>query len=451
MSGYTIIGELTGTLAPHFQGKRAGARFKGDRGLVMAGKTVGTLDSEGREAVRTAYQKGHPIVLVNGTVAHANQLHEIAGTGQRSRGPTDLAQFEAYGINLEPSGDTWQVLFTRPAETAKVALQIKHINDDGQTVVAENSLGTMAFQGEQTGDTAARVQTIEEWIAQAGQRKKPEGARAPETRTGDVVFDDSNSLTSLASAQVFTIYWTAGNPGQVNNYQVTSVAYSCYAQATNESWFYVQHFWIMSASNAYTVSGDQQNYWYADNYSMDVWPRDYLNDPYSVSVMQSSPFTTEGVTTTTSGVSYNVGGSVGYQDGGVVGSVSGGMTIENSTTINIPDVSVTNNTNNNGNNPNWTFTMPRCTGVDDGCVNSMTEPKAVSTGTFQPLTQWIWRAAASTYTGYLYMNIQLNMEWCNSYMGDCNIFGCNCDVDCQTWSPQWDPAWIAIPFPPTGE
>src|ERR1043166_6056613 len=260
---------------------------------------------------------------------------------------------------------------------------------------------------------------------------------------------DEHELTSLASAYVTQFFYYFGNPGQVNQYQVSSFVYSCYQKNTGESWFYVQNFWIMAAANSYVKSGDQQNYWYADSYSMNSWPSNYLNNPAAVSTIQSSPVTTTGSTTTTSGVSYNVGGSVGYEDGGVVGSVSGGMTIENSTTIEIPDVSVTNNTNNSGNNANWSFTMPRCTGIDDGCVNSMTEPKTVSISTFQPLTQWIMRVANYANAAQLDLTIQLNMEWCNSYMGECNIFGCNCDIDTQTWNPTIGAVTYSVPFPPS--
>ncbi|HEY2324904.1 MAG TPA: hypothetical protein VGJ82_18735 [Thermoanaerobaculia bacterium] len=453
MANHVTIGSLNGALAPHFQANEAGAQFKGDQAVVLSGKTVTALTPAQQEALAAAFSGGRPIVLLNPTVAEVNQLHAVAGTGQRDPRKTPLARYEAYGINREPSGDVWQAVFLPAVETANVGLQIKHVDDDGRTVTGELSLGTKVFQAAQTGDTAARAEAVTKWIAEAGSRKKPETKAAKtklkrnRSRAADTP-GDVNELTSLASANVIQLFYYAGNPGQVNQYQLTSFTYSCFQQNTGESWFYIQNFWVMAAANAYVKSGDQQNYWYADNYSMNTWPTDYQSDPASVSTIQSSPVTTTGSTTTTSGVSYNVGGTVGYQDGGVVGSVSGGMSIDNSTTINIPDVSVSNNTNSSGNNANWSFSMPRCTGIDDGCVNSMTEPKAVSISTFQPLNQWIMRVADYAYSDFLDLTIQLNSEWCNSYMGECNIFGCNCDIDTQTWAPGFGPVNYSVPFPP---
>jgi hypothetical protein len=89
------------------------------------------------------------------------------------------------------------------------------------------------------------------------------------------------------------------------------------------------------------------------NFSRGMDVENTLNTDTGVYCTQVSPQTTEGSSNFTTGVSYNIGGNIGLSGSGPSGGVSGGITISNSHSTNIPDVSVQNWSGQRGPKSTW--------------------------------------------------------------------------------------------------
>ncbi|MEJ2592102.1 MAG: leukocidin family pore-forming toxin, partial [Candidatus Thiodiazotropha sp.] len=216
-------------------------------------------------------------------------------------------------------------------------------------------------------------------------------------------------------------------------------------------WYYVYQIGQFSPSNGFFRNRKRQRLWYVDNYRMDAWPSDFAKDT-AVAMIQSSPDTTTGQRTATSSVSYSLSGSVSYSEKGGQAGASGGMTISNSLSVSIPDVSVYNRSIDQVNNAHWAFVIPKVSGKEDGCINDLNPIVPIAHNTFQPKNQWIWRADGRCRERVKSFRITclFSVEIVNTYIGRCNIFGCNCDVNHQKYTPYPKGAVseFQVPLPP---
>ena len=106
-------------------------------------------------------------------------------------------------------------------------------------------------------------------------------------------------------------------------------------------------------------------------------------------LLQPTPETTLASRSVTSGVSYNIGGSIGFnQSQGFNASVSGGVTISNTTTTVYPPIDIINLSNNQAygvGNPAWNF-----------AVNTSAAPGTAGT-TVTAVDNYIWQVPFSLY------------------------------------------------------
>lgn len=415
--------------------------------IVLSAQSIQELNQSGSD-LKKSFDKGIPVIIPNpGT--NLDDLQAILGTDIKGEMGSNVA---AYAINREPNGELWQITLYDSAEpTPATLLTDKSANDPKEP---KDSVAPKYADSTSDSDISdAIMKDLLQWISES---QKRDAIHLERLNASDNVSDEvsENKLTSLASKFVDTFVYYVGNP-KPNSLVVNTFAYSCYTEENSLNWFLVEQYCVFSASNQYTSNLTAQQGWYAQIYGVNTYVSGY-EGPGSVSnvnLIQSSPSTTTGSKTVTSGVSYSLSGTVSYSKGsGAGGSVTGGMTVSNSTTVSIPDVTVQNDVNN-VNNANWNYTMPCCSGVDDGCVNSINKPALVSTSTFEPRNQWIWQvsdAVRNAELNGLPLVTVLSNRLINTYMNDCNMFGCDCDVNQQIWDPANCTHAANIPFPSQG-
>lgn len=131
----------------------------------------------------------------------------------------------------------------------------------------------------------------------------------------------------------------------------------------------------------------------------------YLNDS-AVFLDQSSPITTTGVTRISSSTSWSLSGKLSGNakcatddkcELGVGAEISAGVSVNNSFSYDIPDVTVRNQSGTSLNNASWDFAIASPAWTNGfGCIgfNGLGPLAAVSGSTFQPVAQWIWRVGA---------------------------------------------------------
>ena len=129
--------------------------------------------------------------------------------------------------------------------------------------------------------------------------------------------------------------------------------------------FYVRQGGMFNASIAYKgitnwfMGGPSDEiHYYIGSYKMNNWMDGMTQQDSGVSLMDSSPQNENSSATVTSGVSVTIGGKVGYSKGSTA-DVSAGVTISNSKSFVVKDCKVVNNSNNQVNNANWSYSFDK--------------------------------------------------------------------------------------------
>jgi hypothetical protein len=117
----------------------------------------------------------------------------------------------------------------------------------------------------------------------------------------------------------------------------------------------------------------------AQVFSRSFSPDYRVNPPFT---LQPSPQSNSETTTTTSGVNYTIGGSIGWnQMQGFNASISGGVTIVNTMSTTVPPIRITNQGDLSTGTTAWLY--------------ETTTPQGIQSGSF--FNQWIWQVPFTAY------------------------------------------------------
>lgn len=316
------------------------------------------MSSADKASLKAKLDRGSAIVLAT-EGASSHTLNDVLETGLL---PKLSSGSEAFGIKKMADGTLWTSTFYWPLGSYE-----SHTTEIPHSSKEKGPSTSAVFTNEtyKTDYADVIIRDVESWIQ----------AEAPSLDEGDG--DPQNNLTSLAQQYIdsaINYIYATGSQTVYNSYQINNFAYSC--GKTDEQWFLLIQKCIFSSSNLYQTQNSNQYAWYATSFTCDSFVTGHEGDFANVKVIKSSPDTTTGVSSVTSSVSESLSGTVGFsQEGGASGSVTGGISISNSTTVNVPDVTVSNNIDQ-VNNAKWIYTMPFCTPDEDGCVNSINAPQA---------------------------------------------------------------------------
>jgi hypothetical protein len=474
-SEFTVLGKLNGVFADEITSKagetRSLVKDTQGRSIIIAGEYVGSLNEEETELIKKAFNSGTPLALLN---VEKNQIHQftnLLGPDVPYSVGDDFTYLEAYAVHKDKDGVVWQSSFYPPVNPSEVETyqQTIHRFDDGTQRESSVRVDTASQPtGEQKEVTmvldspesvAQRAGQVLEWLtvdpsgktrSQSAMEKYGE-AQSPRIR--ELKAQAQNNLLDLASAFVHEVNYPWGWTHGTGYFQVTSFAYSCYTQNTGDSWFYIEQKAVLNPSGLYAKNTGEEQSLYVDSYELEAKPGGYENNPGAVSMVFSSPGTTMGQRSVTSGITWNFGGnvSVGFQGKVPTGEVGfqAGISISNSTSFDIPDVTINNKSNDNGNNPRWSYEIPRVYGVEDGCVNSISGALGISRNAFQPVNHWLWKVQDSVRRSNSRLRVRntLKVRAVQSWItNNCNIFGCNCDVGHNSYEMKKDFDFY-LPFP----
>ena len=320
------------------------------------------------------------------------------------------------------------------------------------------------------------------------------------------------SLTALINAwpDDNLFYYTEG--GNQSQYQCNVSVWQAYQVSTQDDYYYIEQNCNFTPQNTYQIRGKtldvtplpmrSDDDWddvswqvtsdycvpssdsgkaytacnyhnYVTNYNLNLAPfnasgSDPDTDAGKIQLVVEGPVTTQGSTTVTQGVSYNIGGQVvaGTTNSNV--SVSGGVSISDQTTVTIPDVTTQNQSNTAGNNAAWNYVMPEVKYIDDGCTNTMYAPNDSQVTTFSPQQDMVWQVDSSYrqqsgFSGHFNVNMTFGVTLFNSsmYVGesgtigvtnksDCNTFACSCnDINTGSSTHNSGTYIMSIPVPST--
>lgn len=154
-------------------------------------------------------------------------------------------------------------------------------------------------------------------------------------------------------------------------------------------YYFLIQYGVFSPGPGY-ISNDSNNQgWYVTYYETNAYPTDYLGNA-DMFMAQNSPGTTQGETTVSTSISTTTGISIGFFGETGTANFSESVSIGSSTSYQIPDVSVVNQSNTQGNNANWQFEMPYVAGD-----LALGQPVNMSVSSFQPVNMMLWQAGNS--------------------------------------------------------
>ena len=397
-----------------------------DRPTLMQGSTVLTLTESQRSLMLQTYQNHHPIILLYPEPAEITALYTVLGLGFEH--PADVDGVEIFAVDLESDGSSWHISSYLPTDT----IEEERILEPGEREANEEITEGEDFEEasediphETSGESEAdRLDYFLTWLSE-------NGSRAPGTSSKTV------DLTSIATSHTDQVVWTFED----NSYSFNHFVYSTHQCAENTDWYYIEQFGMLANSNAYDHDSGTDKGYYAVYFHMENTISDV--DTGDVNSIQCAPETHTGTTNYTYGVSQSIGGSVS-SDGP---EISGGVTVSHQQTVSVPDVDITNDSSFSSCYVKYSIGSPSI--VDDSCDNSIHSPHSITHSTFQPKNLWLVAInsdARSGSTGFV-MNLEFAATLKKSKIGDCNVFGCNCDINTYYHRTTLNHA-VPLAFPP---
>lgn len=388
-------GDISGTLADQleqtFVNRVAYDGSFTNMPIFLAAQSLQSLSQTQQNGILSTFANSYPIVLINCSAAEINTLLGILGLEQNytlPEGlPADKLYVELFAIDQETDGHIFIWSMYPPA--------------DGTLAYADTGAPGATIYTDDDYSQFRRTDLFHEWIDQDGSRVtamvRASGVQASQA-LADKVAAESAELTQLAKGFVVTKNVSARG----NIYQITYYIYSCHsfneADATDYDWFYVRQEGMFNASPTYGgvttwFDGGPADavLYYIGNYRMNNWMEGLTTAVSGVSLMKADPQNANSVTQVTSGVSWNIGGSIGFQGSQATGSLNAGVTISNSTTVNVSDCEVINNSLDNVNNAKWRYEFKKAAQTVYFGYAALSEPPVLSRSNFQPVNQWIWK------------------------------------------------------------
>ena len=281
---------------------------------------------------------------------------------------------------------------------------------------------------------------------------------------GAVTRDTEGTLLDLTTANIHTSQnqLSFTETTAKDTFQMTSQAWIVTADTPTGlfSFLLVEQDFNLATSNGFTKDSSTQQYWYLQEFSVEntYQVNDDLIASNKAQLLQESPETNQATTSTeTTSISTSISGTVGAdQTSGANASVSGGVSWSTSNTVSKANVSINNlSLSNNAvsNDATWQFLPRTAEGLSDGCENSIHNLADLSHNTFTPATAFIVRIDSDFTGDTLKLKSKFTIQTRNTYVGSCNIFGCDCDIKQQDGLDPWEPSHsqsIRIPQPPEG-
>jgi hypothetical protein len=381
-----LIGSLTGDLADELNEAITFTAYDNasdDAPIVFSGDSIDGLTDQQKAGVLAAYEAHQPIVLIWANSTQIDSLNLLLQDNISFEMPEGFDSVEVYAVDMEPEGDAFEWIQYPPS-----GADVEPDDED---------------------DQEGRSNVLVEWLGRDGERMLGEES----AKIKNMAVSSGNDLMQLSSA--FVNQQNFSKLG--NNYQISHYIYSCHSLETNDDWFYVLQSCVFNAKGAYTgtriyAKGSSGWYakWYLDNIELDSYMVGYDNDSAKVGLQQSSPETANHEVQLTSGITWNVGGELAADKNGIAGKITGGISVSNSKTFSVRDCEVTNQSIDRGSNAHWYYQFARSDSVSHFHYASVTEPPALSTSTFQPVNQWVWRMVPALRNAAVPLRVKLKVQ-----------------------------------------
>lgn len=323
---------------------------------VLIAKHKSAWTDADKSRIIQAYNAGYPVAIVEPRPSDIEAMKLLIGEDQKVDTPT-VAQSIWGAVNLPKHRSVLNIA--------------KHSYYSKQGKIQYTKGGFM--------EDAVVVSSYFDWLRDADRSR--DGMLASALNAANPL----NELDTIARAQINeNIYRNEGNV-----YVLQTYYWVAYEKTKGQYWIYAKQEDQLAAFGAYKNINDRElkgltnGYWYYN------YPRGETNKN-RIFTYQSSPATTVGSTTTTSGISWSIGGEVGL-DGP---SISTGVSVDSSYSYETPDLVTNNLSGQLINDVNYGFIIA----YPHDCNTCFPRIPHLANTTFKPITEWVWRISPDVAT-----------------------------------------------------
>ncbi|MBS4098993.1 MAG: hypothetical protein KGZ83_19410 [Sulfuricella sp.] len=352
--------------------------------------------------VRDAIAQRVPVVLLNASQADIDQLRLLVGLPAEQVLPSSVERVDAYAVDTDSSGNWYDFILLPDVPEGLATATVVSVDPTTGQAYSSSSTATDTVPDDATLQSE-RFRLLADWLAQDGMRNLPSVRSAAAKR--DLNGFAADAFTNLEDAVKSTesrMVWRF----RKNVHTLTTNVWSVHNRTVNEDWFLVRQQGLFSASNDIHADLRDDKGRFTSYYAVDSFVEGWENNP-AVYLSQSSPATIEKTAKASSSVTWSLSGELNASakasdkpevSGG--GKFGVGVSVNNSYSYDIPDVTLTNLSGTQINNAGWSFNIAKpyydTSGL--GCIgplgwNGMGAMSQMSRGTFQPVMQWVWRVS----------------------------------------------------------
>jgi hypothetical protein len=388
--------------------------------VIVSQNKLAKLSSADKATMTAAFNRHEPVVLLSPTKQEVLKLQAILGVGELGYHlPEGVKRTVIYALDKEKSGDTFVWV---------------------QYPLADSSVANAAAANEYQ----ARI--LQQFLLRDGYRSHD---IKPSVKLEAAANSPENELTEIAKGFIDQRNWVDMRCKNMpcNHYQISHFIYAVHSIDSGEDWYYVQQRGMFNMSNEYKSTwGGAVRDNYMHQITMDTDVDGYIGDPKKVGLIQSSPDTDTSSRTVTSGVTYSLSGNVSLSKKGSGVAVTGGVSISNSTSVKVEDVTVVNQSFFNDTATTEIYTFSQCTKKCDFVIPVCDHVPELAVSTFSPMNQWIWRMDPEVRKKTAGMNVKASWQLVSSSV--VLHLPWVCSIDHRPTSQREFSYRINLPFPP---
>lgn len=397
-------GEMAGVLSEYISMDQYDG-VSTNRNIVIANPDANGIDEQYKEGIRKSYNKGHTIIMEDAVPAEINNLLAVLGLnpayGTGNNRPVALFAVEQikghdfyYVIANDDDDDMDDLLPPQEQEICTTSDGSDQMDDDQPGEKETHS--DYRPQKETISDDLIQDERMErfmKWLNNEDGRMHDLNSNKESLGKAILKVDSTADLKNLAEASS----WDEDVSSQGMNFRINYTSYSCHSFKNDQDFYAVKQSAVLNPSfqwkneeagkNCTTLAmqiGHMRRYIFKNYWETDPGVAAPLRD--------HSPLSANNVTNVTSGVSFNLSGTVGFESAGPTGGLTAGVEFSESKSFDVQDVTI-HDTSASGKawEASWKYVFKD---PDNGsrhlACSELADAPILARNSFSPVNQWVW-------------------------------------------------------------
>ena len=387
--------------------------------------------------LKKAFSNGTIVALEHADASEVNVMLKAIGEDPSFELSADLADPNVEIYAVAKRGKDIFTYITRSDNNAAAEASVDVSNtfteeesstEEVSTDVPESGTAVSTDAEADAAQQRLRVKNFVSWTQNLDALAEEKGSEANSGLSYRTSNGGDTDLTKISQAQV--ILNDCSQDGR--SFILTHTIYSCHSFSDGCDYYLVEMDSQLNPSEKYfkrhTKPSTGNEYdevrGYMSSYNFKHQMDDGSAPAGAVGMIRNAPENANSSTSTTTGFSWDLGGSVGVNSGKPAAEISGGVSFSSSETVTTDDYSIDNQSL--GSNAIWQYAFLRPkNGERNFSFRSIDDAVKTSRSQFQPHSKWIWKVSSDyrdskQTSGQI---LQASFRWTEGYTrGDCGTF-----------------------------